>query len=577
VGFDFISTKFLRKMPVYKTLAWVMVIVFLWMFKTFAQINNQTIAQINQLNVSAQAYLRSYPDSTLILARKALKMAKSIRFWEGIAAGVRNLGGYQQYRGHYKEAYKYYLEGLKVYEKLQHHQGLAQMYNHLGDVYRKQRNYPEAQVYYQKSLKLYQQLNNPVGIAENLNNLGDNARKQQKLPKALSFYFQSLKIAQANHDLQSMMGNWNNLGDVLDQQRKHVQAIENYQQALEIAHQLDSKLDIAENLSSIGRVHSKSGDNAKALKYLQKSIDIAKKYQFLEELRDAYKAVASIHLKIKNFEQTFRYYRLFSEIKDTLYNTKSLHEIAQLRRDYESEQQAQKIALLQRDKKLNRISRYLLVGGLLLLLSMGGFLFYWQRSKIAQNRELLEQNQRIYETQQELIEAELSNTQLNEQKLKTELENKRLKEQQLQYMLETQNKSLTSHALLIIQKNKMLSQLKESLWEIVQTDSRDTKKKLKQLVNFIGNGLSFDKDWQEFKTIFEQVHEDFFEKLKANYPNLTSTEIRLCALLKLNLSSKDIATIMGISQDSLRIARYRLRKKLQLSKGSNLISFILNM
>jgi len=564
-------------MPVCKTLVLGFVILFVWKSKTFAQRNNQAIAQINQLNVSARAYLKSYPDSTLVLAQKALKIAKSIGFLEGLAASRRNLGGYQQYRGDYKEAYKHYLGGLKIYKKLQHLQGLAQMYNHLGDIYRKQKNYQEAHSYYQKSLRLYQQLNKPVGIAENINNLGDIYRKQKKWQKALKFYFQSLKIAQANHDLQGMMGNWNNLGDVFDQQQKYTQAIENYQQALEVAHQLDSKLDIAENLSSIGRVHSKSGDNVKALKYLQESIAIAKKYQFLEELRDAYKAIAAIHLKTNNFEQTFQYYRLFSEIKDTLYNTKNINEIAQLRRDYESEQQAQKIALLQRDKKLNRISRYLLIGGLVLLLAIGGLIFYWQRSKIAKNRELLEQNQQIYETQQELIEAELSNTQLNEQKLKTELENKRLKEQQLQYMLETQNKSLTSHALLIIQKNKMLSQIKEKLWEIVQTDHRDTKKKLKQLINLIGNGLSFDKDWQEFKTIFEQVHEDFFEKLKANYPNLTSTEVRLCALLKLNLNSKDIATIMGISQDSLRIARYRLRKKLQLSKGSNLISFILNM
>ena len=469
------------------------------------------------------------------------------------------------------------MTALKIYEKLKYNQGLANVYNRLGDVYRKQKNYQEAKGYYQKSLKLFQQLNQPVGIAENLNNLGDNARKQKKITIALNFYHQSLKIAQSNNYLQGMMGNWNNLGDVFAQQRKYPKAIENYQQALEVARKLDSKLDIAENLSSIGRVHSKSENMENALQYLQQSIEISKKYRFLEELRDAYRTIAAIYLKEQNFENTFKYYRFFSEIKDTLYNTKSLNEIAQLRRDYESNRQAQKIALLERDKKLNQVSNYMLVGGILCLLVIGLMIFYWQRSKIAKNRELLEQNQRIYETQQELIEAELSNSQLSEQKLKSELEIKQLKEQQLQYTLETQNKSLTSHALLIIQKNKMLSQVKEKLWEITQTESRDIKKKLKQLVSLIGTGLSLDKDWKEFKTIFEQVHEDFFEKLKANYPDLTSTEIRLCALLKLNLSSKDIATIMGISQDSLRIARYRLRKKLQLPKGSNLISFILNM
>lgn len=350
-----------------------------------------------------------------------------------------------------------------------------------------------------------------------------------------------------------------------------------YKKALKIAHQLDSKLDIAENLSSIGRVLTKLGKNKEALTRLQQSIVISQKYRFLEELRDAYRTMATIYLKEENYQLTYQYYQHYAQIKDTLYNTKSVVEIARLRQNYESERQAQKIALLERDKQLQRISNYMLIGGLILLLSISVLIFYWQRTKIEKNRELLKQNQRIYETQQELIEVELTNTQLNEQKLKIELENKRLKEQQLQYTLETQNKSLTSHALLIIQKNKMLDQINEKLTEIIQTNGRDTKKRLKDLKNLIGDGFSFDKEWKEFKVVFEQVHEDFFEKLKANHSDLTSSETRLCALLKLNLSSKDIATIMGISQDSLRIARYRLRKKLALPKGSNLISFIMNI
>jgi len=182
----------------------------------------------------------------------------------------------------------------------------------------------------------------------------------------------------------------------------------------------------------------------------------------------------------------------------------------------------------------------------------------------------IRKNKKIYEAEKELARA-------NEDRLKTELNFKKLQEEKLHHELETKSRELTTNALHIIQKNEFLESLKAQLKEIKKSQNEAFGKKVKKIIKSIDYNFNLDDDWQEFESIFQQVHEDFFEHLRKDYPNLTSAEIRLCAMLRLNLNSKDIATIMGISQDSLRISRYRLRKKLGVDKGGNLYSFIMSI
>ena len=87
--------------------------------------------------------------------------------------------------------------------------------------------------------------------------------------------------------------------------------------------------------------------------------------------------------------------------------------------------------------------------------------------------------------------------------------------------------------------------------------------------------MRIDQDWENFKIMFEQVHEGFFVRLKASYPDLGNAELKLCALLRLNLNLKESSQILGISSDSVKTARSRLRKKLQLSQEDNLVDFMI--
>jgi len=91
----------------------------------------------------------------------------------------------------------------------------------------------------------------------------------------------------------------------------------------------------------------------------------------------------------------------------------------------------------------------------------------------------------------------------------------------------------------------------------------------------INRDLDNEKQWQVFETHFENVHEEFLKRLKDKFPELSPRELKLCAYLKLNISSKEISTLMNISTRGVEISRYRLRKKLNLDRNSNLTDFIM--
>jgi DNA-binding CsgD family transcriptional regulator len=102
----------------------------------------------------------------------------------------------------------------------------------------------------------------------------------------------------------------------------------------------------------------------------------------------------------------------------------------------------------------------------------------------------------------------------------------------------------------------------------------DKKKQLQQLIRQINPNFSHDQYWDEFRDTFGEVHGQFFDHLKAHSEDLTGNDLRLLSLIKLNLASGDIATLLGISQDSLRVSRYRLKKKLSLNNGESLTAFV---
>ena len=138
-------------------------------------------------------------------------------------------------------------------------------------------------------------------------------------------------------------------------------------------------------------------------------------------------------------------------------------------------------------------------------------------------------------------------------------------------------KELANSTMLVIQKNNFLTKLQSDLINVNSISGKDVvKNNINTLIIRIGKEIDSEKQWKVFNTHIEQVYEDLFKKLIENYPDLTPRELNLCAYLRMNISSKEIATLMNISARGVEISRYRIRKKLHLDREANLTEFMIN-
>jgi DNA-binding CsgD family transcriptional regulator len=162
-----------------------------------------------------------------------------------------------------------------------------------------------------------------------------------------------------------------------------------------------------------------------------------------------------------------------------------------------------------------------------------------------------------------------------EEKEKTKAEIIQLRNKNLQADIQYKNAQLASATMHLVQKGEILDKIKRDLKKLLKNASADNKRKLQQLIHIVDDDIRLDNDWKQFETHFDQVHENFLKNLKEAYPNLTPKDQKLCAYLRMNLTTKEIAPMMNISVRGVEIARYRLRKKLELETDVNLVDFIM--
>jgi len=154
------------------------------------------------------------------------------------------------------------------------------------------------------------------------------------------------------------------------------------------------------------------------------------------------------------------------------------------------------------------------------------------------------------------------------------LEQAAFKEEKLQNELKSKNKELATVAMKVIYKNEKLNELKERMVSVKGLASEKVERKLSVLLNFIESELE-DDDWEDFELRFDQAHNDFIKNLKHEFPCLTPKDLKLCAYLKMNLSSKEIAQLLNMAVRGIENARYRVRKRMKLDSSVNLTEWLL--
>ncbi|MCX2473938.1 triple tyrosine motif-containing protein [Pedobacter sp. MC2016-05] len=154
----------------------------------------------------------------------------------------------------------------------------------------------------------------------------------------------------------------------------------------------------------------------------------------------------------------------------------------------------------------------------------------------------------------------------------------KLQTEKLQAELASKNRELANSAMTLVYKNELLQKLSDEIAKLKDENGKklsdDQTKKIQKVIN---DGMNDERDWHLFENSFNEAHESFFKKLKAQHPDLVPNDLKLCAYLRMNMSSKEMSSLLNISLRGVEIRRYRLRKKLEVPHDKNLTEFLMEL
>lgn len=259
-------------------------------------------------------------------------------------------------------------------------------------------------------------------------------------------------------------------------------------------------------------------------------------------------------------------------LKDSIRSAKLA--IATQEMDYRY-QTKQKEATINELTKSNRLKTFLAITSLIAAFAIM-LLFYNRKKHLLLKEAYYTNREQILQQQAEIAEQKIH---LEEEAKEKAILSQKLKEEEnlkLQKEIENTNRELLTTAIYIKEKNKVLEHLQQQVNQFLNSESGEKRKLLLEINNNIKKQLSFEKDWEKIKLHFDKVHPDFFEKLSKQFPALTQKDLKNCAYIKMKLNHKDIANLTGLDYNSVKMARYRIKKKLNLQQDEDLNNFIDN-
>lgn len=443
------------------------------------------------------------------------------------------------------EALADYLSGLDYAIAFKDTTSQAQFYDGLSILHKKQKNYELADEYSEKCIALYALLKDDFKAAMAKGNLALSYKAQGFYEKSYAIYIENLLIYNEFNFNYGLMSCYNNMAICSNLMGEHERALEEGLAGLKISQQLGAKEAESDVMIEIGKAYMAIGNTKKALDYSLQSLSLANGLVTLEKRREAHKILSEVYKTMGDYKLALEHFKSFKQVNDSIFNINKSDLILNLQEKYETAQREKEINELKAEAEISELKRKSILIVLMIVIIAAILII---------NREI-----RRRKKAKALHAAELKLNELEKQRLADELAFKK--------------RELTALALQIAQKNEMFKELKNDL---VANDSGE-QINYRQLYRKLDLEKQVDKSWEQFIQAFTETNSSFFKELTQQYPEMTKSELRLCALLKMKLSSKDIASILNISDEGIKKARYRLRKKMGMDTQDNLESAIISL
>ncbi len=483
-------------------------------------------------------------DLALELAKSALEMAKACGDKALLADVHSTLGVALSYKGEYAEALKAHTEADRLAREIDDVEMQAVSTQEMASIYASMDDVDKSKELMFRAARLYQSIGAEMRYAVCITDICADFLASGQPDSVLHYLPEAGAIFKGKHQIGEAMVAYN-MGDAYMQKGEYENALNYYDQASELVAGVGyTRLEIEIELSR-SQCYTGMGQDQKAYEHVLKAEAISKNSNNAEGLLNVYSFLMDVAHDVGEHDVSYRAAEEFINLNDSLLGIARQEEVAMLQEQYEAEKREHQIEVLAKEAEIEAQKKTGLA--IILVVSILGAVLIINRE--VQRRKKARQ---LHQAQLDLKEAQ-------EKMLKEELEFK--------------NRELTSKALHIAQKNEVLEKLRSDLAEL--SKQQGATECVREVTNTLKLERVIDGNWEQFTQQFTELNPDFYQRLKSVGDGMTKSDLRLAALLRMNLSSKEIASMLNISSEGVKKARQRFRKKVNIESEESLEAFVL--
>jgi class 3 adenylate cyclase/tetratricopeptide (TPR) repeat protein len=353
-------------------------------------------------------YILKNPAEALSKWEEALSIFEEIKDNYGVADLQGNIGTFYYTRGDNVKALEHYLQSLTISEKINYKKAMVTALNNIGGIwFGNESSYDKALTYYLRALPLCEELGDKNKLGAISVNVGNIYAKKNDDKQSLFYFNKALK---AYEESPANIGPvYTNLGALYLKQGNYREAMTNYQQGLNYSRKSENQLDILKSLVGLGKVEMKLDNYPLAISYYRQAETIAKELDAFADSEDIYEDLANSYQKVNDFPNAYKYQKLFTSLKDSLYNADLDKKVTEMRADYEINKAETQVALKEADLKRQKLAKNAFMAGLLLILAIAFIIFRNYREKVRVNRIIEGQKNEIEGLLLNILPAEVAN------------------------------------------------------------------------------------------------------------------------------------------------------------------------
>jgi len=462
--------------------------------------------------------------------------------------------------GNYPNAIKSFQQAIVLSKQADNKQNLYLSYCGLGKVYLQRSELSLAKDYFHEALVLAPDIAEPSLLSILFSHLGRTHELNHKYDSALVYYEQSLQQSIAGGGIRMIASSEYNLGSLLVKTGQYEDALKKLEASRNKFEALQDDTGICINMIEMAKALFYTGKKDRSRQFIEEVFLLVERLDNLSLKSDAYINLAPVMAASGKHDMAYQYMVINNTLQDSLAAINKEKIIRELEMQFQTERKKDEIQLLKSQneiQKKNILLLYVSLSGSLIILVLVFFLLRYKSKGLKRQKEL-------YRSEKNLMKQEAEIREKEQLLLKEQLDGKK--------------RELASKALEMLRINEAIGNVIEKLELFTEgcTENEELTRNIKSIVLGLESQLK-NNSWIEFEKIFTNIHSGFFKKLLSICPELTSSEIKIAVLLKLNLNTKEIAAITFKSESAIKSTRYRLRNKLGLENDQSLVPYLIRL